>query len=359
MTGLYLGLGSLVAGNGGISRVSRLTARVVADEVAAGRLPSASACLLQDDTNHAPSALTTHLCRNSKVAFAVRSCLGKLTHSHAAYDFVGLANAHQLLPLPSRPYLTWIHGIEVWPPWTRPKYIRAARRARCLVSNSAYTRERAGETHPFFRSAVVCWLATEEDHPPPTATPAGPPRVTIIGRLSEDYKGHSELIDAWPAVRSAVPDAVLTVIGSGPALEGFREQAVRRGLSDEAVEFRGFVPEADMTKVWASTHVFAMPSRGEGFGLVYIEAMRQGRPVVGSVHDAAVEVNVDGQTGYNVNLDRPRELGERLIHLLRHPDLCQRLGEQGRERWATHFRYSAFRERFTPILRRFLADEPQ
>lgn len=357
MTGVYLGLGSLVAGNGGIGRVSRLTARVVADEVAAGRLPRASACLLHDDTNHAPGALTTHLCRNSKIAFALQSCLGKLTHTHAVYDFVGLANAHALLPLTSRPYLAWIHGIEVWPPWTRSKYIRAARRAHCLVSNSAYTRERAGEAHPFFRSAVVCWLGTEEDHPAPTTVPTGPPRVTIIGRLSEDYKGHAELIDAWPAVRAAVPGAVLTVIGRGPALEQFRQQATGRGLPADAVEFRGFVPEADMTAVWESTHVFAMPSRGEGFGLVYVEAMRQGRPVVGSVHDAAVEVNVDGQTGYNVNLDRPGELAERLVHLLRNPDDCRRLGEQGRERWETHFRYSAFRERFVPILRRFLDGE--
>jgi phosphatidyl-myo-inositol dimannoside synthase len=88
---------------------------------------------------------------------------------------------------------------------------------------------------------------------------------------------------------------------------------------------------------------------------VYIEAMRHGLPVVASVHDAGQEVNLDGRTGYNVNLDRPDELPDRLIHLLRDPDHAAALGAAGQRRWAEHFRYSAFRERFRPHLREFLA----
>jgi phosphatidylinositol alpha-1,6-mannosyltransferase len=109
-----------------------------------------------------------------------------------------------------------------------------------------------------------------------------------------------------------------------------------------------------MPAVWTECNVFAMPSRGEGFGLVYIEAMRHGLPVIASVHDAAPEVNLDGVTGYNVNLDRPDELGDRVIHLLRDEDSAARMGDAGRRRWAEHFRYSAFRDRFLPILTDFL-----
>ena len=110
-----------------------------------------------------------------------------------------------------------------------------------------------------------------------------------------------------------------------------------------------------MEAVWAETSAFAMPSRGEGFGLVYIEAMRHGLPVIGSVHDAAPEVNLEGQTGYNVNLDRPEELPERIIHLLKEPDHAAALGQNGRQRWTEHFCYSAFRNRFSPLLAEFLA----
>ena len=172
--------------------------------------------------------------------------------------------------------------------------------------------------------------------------------------MPDRYKGHDELFRAWPAVLAAVPDAVLTVVGTGPALPQFRKLAAELGLPENQVEFRGFVPEADMPKVWAETTVFAMPSRGEGFGLVYIEAMRHSVPVIGSVHDAAPEVNLDGVTGYNVDLTRPADLTERLIHLLRNRDEASRLGANGFRRWQAEFRYSAFRSRFGPILDRFL-----
>jgi phosphatidylinositol alpha-1,6-mannosyltransferase len=109
-----------------------------------------------------------------------------------------------------------------------------------------------------------------------------------------------------------------------------------------------------MPAVWNRTHVFAMPSRGEGFGLVYIEAMRHAIPVIASVHDAAQEINLDADTGFNVNLDHPGALDDRVIHLLRNPDDADRLGLNGQRRWRDHFTYTAFARRFTPHLRQFL-----
>ena len=91
------------------------------------------------------------------------------------------------------------------------------------------------------------------------------------------------------------------------------EEMAARSPARDRIEFRGFVPDAEMDLVWSEATVFAMPSRGEGFGLVYIEALRHGLPVVASIHDAAPEVNLDGVTGFNVNLDKPAELPERLI----------------------------------------------
>ena len=136
-------------------------------------------------------------------------------------------------------------------------------------------------------------------------------------------------------------------------LDAVRQNATRSPVAD-AIEMRGFVPEAQMDAVWAESTAFAMPSLGEGFGLVYIEAMRQGLPVIGSIHDAASEVNVDGETGYNINLQNPPELPDRIIHLLRNRDASDQLGQRGRQRWQQHFRYGAFRERFLPHLQTFL-----
>jgi phosphatidylinositol alpha-1,6-mannosyltransferase len=96
-------------------------------------------------------------------------------------------------------------------------------------------------------------------------------------------------------------------------------------------------------------------ARGEGFGLVYIEAMRHALPVIASIHDAAPEVVQDGRTGYTVNLDQPDELPERIVYLLKNPDKAKQLGMNGQRRWAEHFCYSAFRGRLQPILREFLS----
>ena len=73
------------------------------------------------------------------------------------------------------------------------------------------------------------------------------------------------------------------------------------------------------------------------------------------MHDAGAEVNVDGQTGYNVNLDKPEELADRLIHLLKSPDLAQSLGQAGHDRWRRYFRFSAFSQRLNKILAPFIA----
>jgi phosphatidylinositol alpha-1,6-mannosyltransferase len=99
-----------------------------------------------------------------------------------------------------------------------------------------------------------------------------------------------------------------------------------------------------------------MPSRGEGFGLTYIEAMRWGLPVIASVHDAGQEINIHGETGLNVDLGSSDALKDAVIELLRDRDLAARMGAAGRQRWRRHFCYSAFRARFSEQLKHFLAN---
>ena len=68
-----------------------------------------------------------------------------------------------------------------------------------------------------------------------------------------------------------------------------------------------------------------MPSRGEGFGIVYLEAMRHQLACIGSIHDAAGEIIVDGETGFLVNQDNSTELATKVVQLLTDSSLCQRL----------------------------------
>jgi phosphatidylinositol alpha-1,6-mannosyltransferase len=349
---VFLASATLRAGNGGIARVARLMDRVLAEEAAAGRLKAQAASYLDDSLPDIRLPVST--ARGSKLRFVWQVHKAALSCDHFLYDFEGIMRAHCRLPLLRRPCLSWICGIEVWEN-AAPRRISHLHRADVLVSISNYTRERADRIHGGFKRAQVCWLGTEtDDAPAPPPSTGHAPTVMILGRMDEsNYKGHVELIDCWPKVVGAVRDARLLIVGGGPSQEEFRRRAAASSAA-EAIVFTGFVPEENMPKIWAETTVFAMPSRGEGFGLVYIEAMRQELPVVASIHDAAPEVNLDGTTGYNVDLDEPDQLTERLIHLLKNPDQAALLGRNGQKRWREYFAYSAFKKRFLPILTTFL-----
>jgi phosphatidylinositol alpha-1,6-mannosyltransferase len=339
-TRVLLGATLVAAGHGGIARVARLTARALVE--AGIELDVLS---LQDSEPVDVWGRPARRASNSQLSYVLMCHAAAWRNDYAIYDSVGMARAHPGYgPLRHR-YATWVHGIEVW-------YDLHASRRRALLGselvlvNSQFTLDKYVAIHGPLPQARVCLLATEDDDAP--AMPARfekTPIVLCLGRIDELlYKGHPELIAAWPDVIAAVPNARLVFAGSGNGLETIKS-LVHASPARDAIEVTGFVPEAEISALWQRAHVFAMPSRNEGFGLVYIEAMRHGLPVIASVHDAGREVNVDGVTGYNVSLDRPGELAERLIELLRDPDVARRMGQAGQARWRQNFRYSAFAQR--------------
>jgi phosphatidylinositol alpha-1,6-mannosyltransferase len=342
---------SLRAGNGGIARVARLTALALA----ADRPPSElDALALLDREPVADLGIRVRTARSSRARFALGLHRASIRHPRFVYDFAGIARAHPRLPALRRPYAVWMHGIEVWEDARRDR-LHALREADLVLCNSSHTCRRAEELHGPLRNVRVCWLGTEQDEAPPPAPRRGPPTVLVVGRLDEGaYKGHGALIGAWPSIVSAVPEARLIIVGGGTALKSVRS-AVSASPAAARIEVCGFVPEAELPPLWERATVFAMPSRGEGFGLVYVEAMRRGLPVVASIHDAGQEVNVEGVTGYNIDLTRTDQLIERLVHLLTNESQATAMGAAGRARWHEHFRLSAFRARLLEATREFLA----
>jgi phosphatidylinositol alpha-1,6-mannosyltransferase len=338
----------------GIGRVARLVAKVMAEEAERGRLVL-RVLTLTDPSDANDLGVLRKSCRGSRARFVFECTRAAIDCSHFVYDAVSVARAHPHWLWPRRPELIWIHGIEVWES-PRRAHLRALERASFLASNSEHTRQRAQALHSFFERAQVCWLATETDDPSSRVASADAElSVLLLGRIDEHggYKGHRELIACWPEVVAAVPKARLLLAGGGPGEPVVRD-LVERSSARDNIELLGFVPEAELPALWSRANVLAMPSIGEGFGLTYIEAMRHGLAVVGSLQDAAVEINLDGVTGMNVDLYQPGALSAALIQLLRDPALAARMGEAGRALWQKQFCYSAFRSRFLPMLEQFL-----
>jgi phosphatidylinositol alpha-1,6-mannosyltransferase len=337
-------------GHGGISRVARMTARVL--------IEAGSNTKVLSFLDGAPVALgdcTTIAAHGSRLYFAMQCYLASTRYSHFFYDSASIARAHPKLSPLYRAYAVWMHGIEVWHGLTASTQ-KVVEKADLRIANSQFTINQFRQLHNQYLEAQICWLATEEDDPPTKlADFNGPPCVLILARVdsTEGYKGHVELVGAWPKVVSAIPGARLVIAGAGSGLERLRSVV---GASPAAahIEVTGFVPENRLPTLWRRIHVLAMPSRNEGFGLVYVEAMRQGVPVLASIHDAGQEVNQHGVTGFNVNLDREGQLAECIVTLLRDPDLMCKMGQAGHKRWDEHFRFSAFRSRLIPIVAKFV-----
>jgi rhamnosyl/mannosyltransferase len=168
--------------------------------------------------------------------------------------------------------------------------------------------------------------------PPPP--PGGPPRALFIGRLLR-YKGVDVLLRAL----EHVPNLRLDIVGAGP--EGPRLRTLAQALAvQDRVRWYGEYPDEDLPRRMADADFLVLPSVTveEMFGLVVLEAMAAGRPVITTALPSAVrEVNVPGVTGLEVPLRDVDALAEALDRLARDPELRERMGTAGRARVAERF----------------------
>jgi glycosyltransferase involved in cell wall biosynthesis len=182
--------------------------------------------------------------------------------------------------------------------------------------------------------------------PPPTDPPAEP-RLAVVGRLIP-IKAHDVLLAALTRVREELPEATLEIAGEGPLDAELRATVTRLGLRD-AVSFLGRVAPA--APVFERSAVVVVPSRGEGFGMVALEAMERGRAVVASDVGGLPEIVEDGVTGIVVPPDEPEVLAAALLGLLRDPARAAAMGAAGRDRALAAFSQGGCTDRMEELYR--------
>ena len=167
----------------------------------------------------------------------------------------------------------------------------------------------------------------------PPSPPAGSPRLAVVGRLIP-IKGHEVLFRALASLAEDMPDVTLDVVGDGPLETELRASAARLGLGD-VVTFRGRV--SPVSSVLERAEVVVVPSFGEGFGMVALEAMERGRAVVASAVGGLPEIVEDGRTGVLVPAGDADALAAALRELARDPGRTAAMGAAGRERALREF----------------------
>ncbi|MGQ0737266.1 MAG: glycosyltransferase family 4 protein [Acidobacteriota bacterium] len=347
---------------GGVAKVARLLRRVLFDH-----WPQASRVIeLVRDPGDPPSFDSGPATR---VGFGVRVVVPQLLGrcDWILYSHLALAHVQRFVPEPfRRPYAVFLHDIEAWGPMSAARR-RVLRHAFLRLANSTYTAERVMREHPDAGRILACPLALE-----PTETRRGSadelanaerpetPMVLSVGRMSsrEQYKGHDQLLEAWPRVLARVPGARLVYAGTGDDIARLTAKATALGVAD-SLNCPGFVSTRELARLYTQAAVFAMPSRREGFGLVYLEAMSHRLPCIGSTHDAAGDIIQDGHTGFLVDQSDIGGLADRLTRLLTDDLLRRRMGEAGARRVAEQFTYERFASRLiglvSPALRERLA----
>ena len=239
----------------------------------------------------------------------------------------------------------------------------------CLT-NSEYTLTKMQETFPGFEGRS-CVLGLPPSHDTATTEsndsevkvmlPAvdgqtralGDRVILLVARMDRDEreKGHYELLTVWPSVLRDFPDAQLVFAGPGND-RGSLTAMVERLQVASTVFIPGYLSTDVLRRLYSQCHAFVMPSRQEGFGLVYLEAMNYGKPCVGCRSGGSEEIIDDGVSG--LLIDNPFENEELLRvvqRLLGDKELATRMGQAGLHRFSEKFTATHAQQR----LRRLLA----
>lgn len=154
-----------------------------------------------------------------------------------------------------------------------------------------------------------------------------------------------DLIDAFALVTAREPRARLVVIGDGPEHAALAQRLQQHGL-DGSVQLLGALPDDAEVRAWyGRASIFCLPSEQEGFGIVFLEAMASGLPVVSTTAAAIPEVVPDGEAGLLVPPRHPAALADALLRLLQDPGLRARLRDAGR-RHARGYSWERVADRF-------------
>ncbi|MEL7357722.1 MAG: glycosyltransferase family 4 protein [Cyanobacteria bacterium J06634_6] len=226
------------------------------------------------------------------------------------------------------PYWTVAHGVEAWD-ISRPHLQKSLLIADRILPVSDYTRDRLlneQSLEPERLHTLPNTVDTQQFQigPKPVRLlkkycfSANQPVILTVNRLcaAESFKSYDQVIAALPAILQQIPNTQYLIVGKGDDRDRL-EQLIQDRQLQSNVTLAGFVPDEELCDYYNLCDVFAMPSKLEGFGIVYLEAIACGKPALGGNQDGAVDALQSGKLGALVTPDDSELIAQTLIQIIR------------------------------------------
>ena len=258
-----------------------------------------------------------------------------MIHAHAPLP---CGHAAMLLARELRiPYVVSVHGLDAYSTnqvqgragnWCRRVTQHVFRQATRVICISEHVREEVLAGGDNVRTSVVYNGVDRELFAPRAPSSQTAPSILSVGNLIP-IKAHDVLIRAVAAAHAQHPDLSLDIVGDGPERGRLVALVHELGLSN-AVRFLGRRSRKEVADLMGSATLFALPSRYEGLGCVYLEAMASGTVAIGCRGQGIEEVIRHASSGWLVGIDNVNELTSGISTLLSNPELRRSIAEQGR-----------------------------
>ncbi len=300
---------------------------------------------------------------NNKLNFFFQSIKLIASSNFVIIGHVNLYPIGFLCFLLRKKYFFIAHGIEVW---NKKRNLEnfVLKKADGIFSVSNFTKDKLIKIHnfntekinivfntidPFFIKSVGNFEFEHKTDPSEESF-----AILSVCRLSSDekYKGYDKVIKSLPIVKRKYKNIKYIIVGKSDEKEFQRVKELVVSLDvEENVVFAGEVKEQELVNYYRSSDAFVLPSKGEGFGIVFLEALYFGLPVIAGNKDGSVDPLMNGELGILVNPDDVDEIAEAVINIIFNDEIKSKEHKRYlRDKVIENFGYEKFRENINNLL---------
>ncbi len=351
---------------GGIEKICRIACRALGELKDEGILHSLKVFSMYDapaetDSRYAASSFFSGF-SNNKLVFVVRSVITGLKSNTIILSHINLLSVgyiSKLLSFRSK-LILYAHGIEVWGPLSKRR-VKMLHKCDRILAVSQYTKDKMVEQYQLPPEKITVLNNCLDPYlPPPIVTGKDEVLMSKYGftksnhilmtltRLSskELYKGYDHVLLSVNTLKEKYKDLKYLIVGRYDDAEKKRLDAIihQHNLQQHVI-FTGYVPDEDLARHYSLADVYVMPSKKEGFGIVFIEAMYYGLPVIAGNKDGSADALFNGELGMLVNPDNQLEINNAIEKMLLHKEQYK----PDQNKLEQLFSYNSYKENFKKL----------